>query len=106
MASHKILARPDHDVIEFNIDDSTFKDDIASMEAPIFSLSKNIDTKDWEWSSVDGEEIINVIPSAKYGRLTMFDKDILLYVMSGIVRNLNNGIPVSRKVSANFTTYY
>lgn len=52
MASRKNFSCSDCDLIEFNIDDSSFKDDIASMEIPIFSLSKNIDTSDWEWSSV------------------------------------------------------
>lgn len=98
MASRKNLLRADYDLIEFNIDDSSFKDDMASMEIPIFSLSKNIDTSDWEWSSVDGKKTIHVFPTSKYGRPTMFDKDILLFVISGMVRNLNNGMPVSRKI--------
>ncbi|MGR6106300.1 MAG: replication initiator protein A, partial [Candidatus Nitrosoglobus sp.] len=52
--------------------DYALKDDGASMEAPIFTLSTKRDLSSWEWHSADGSKHIEVYPSIK-GRATQFD---------------------------------
>ncbi len=71
------------------------KDDLASMELPIFSLSKNKDTSIREFKS--GNRTVRVIPSS-VGAATVFDKDLLIYIASQIVEAKNVGKPVSRTV--------
>ena len=71
------------------------KDDTSSMEYPIFSLSKNHDTRIRQYSR--GGKSVRVIPSA-YGAATVFDKDILIYCISQLVRAADAGIPISRRV--------
>lgn len=61
--------------------DYALKDDRASMEAPIFSLSTKRDTSIWSWSSQDGTRSLTVTPSVK-GRATQHDKDVLIFIIS------------------------
>lgn len=77
--------------------DSSLKDDVASMEAPIYSLSKVKDKEIWTWESVDGKKRLRVIPSA-FGRATIFDKDVLIYVTSCLVKLKNAGFPPTKTV--------
>lgn len=67
------------------VSDWPVKDDVSSMEYPIFSLSKNHDTRIRHYSR--GGKVVRVIPSA-YGAATVFDKDILIYCISQIVKAL------------------
>jgi hypothetical protein len=60
----------------------TFKDDMASMEHPIFSLNKAIDLRVLRYER--NNVVIEVSPSAK-GLATIYDKDILLYLASALV---------------------
>ncbi|WP_354674301.1 replication initiator protein A [Cupriavidus alkaliphilus] len=71
------------------------KDDLASMEIPLFSLAKQKDVQTREYRR--GNKTIRVIPSS-VGAATVFDKDLLLYVASQIVEALNKGKQVSRTV--------
>ena len=73
------------------------KDDISSMEYPIFALAKQRSTAIRTCSR--GGRTIKVVPSA-YGAATVFDKDILIYCISQIVAAVNNGRAdsVSRRV--------
>lgn len=71
------------------------KDDIASMEVPIFSLAKQKDTKTREFRR--GAKVVRVIPSS-VGAATVFDKDLLIYIASQIVEARNQGRPVARTV--------
>lgn len=71
------------------------KDDIASMEVPIFSLAKQKDTKTREYRR--GAKVVRIIPSS-VGAATVFDKDLLLYIASQIVEARNQARPVSRTV--------
>lgn len=52
--------------------DYTIKDDGATMEAPIFSLSTKPDLSIWKWTNKDGSKSVEVYPSIK-GRATLFD---------------------------------
>jgi hypothetical protein len=70
--------------------DYALKDDGASMEAPIFTLSTKPDLSIWEWASQDGSKYIKVYPSV-LGRATQFDKDVLIYVISQMTDALNKG---------------
>lgn len=70
--------------------DYAMKDDGASMEAPIFTLSTKPDLTVWNWQSKDGNRAVTVTPSVS-GRATMFDKDVLIYVVSQMTEALNRG---------------
>jgi plasmid replication initiation protein len=70
--------------------DYALKDDGASMEAPIFTLSTKPDLSSWFWQSQDGSKKIEVYPSVK-GRATQFDKDVLIYIVSQMTDALNKG---------------
>lgn len=74
------------------------KDDVASMDFPLFSLAKQPDKTPREYRL--GSKVIRVIPSG-IGAATMFDKDLLFFISSQIVEALNLGKPVSRTVHVN-----
>lgn len=82
--------------------DYAFKDDQASMEAPIFSLSTREDMKLWTWTSEDGKKSVEVAPGF-YGRATQHDKDILIYCASHLTEAINQGKAASKTVR--FTAY-
>lgn len=87
--------QPDLFVVLETIHDWPVKDDVSSMEYPIFSLSKNHDTRIRSYSR--GGKSVRVIPSA-YGAATVFDKDILIYCISQLVKAADAGAKVSRRV--------
>ena len=82
--------------------DYALKDDQASMEAPIFSLSTREDMKLWTWTSEDGKKSVEVAPGF-HGRATQHDKDILIYCASQLTEAINQGKVASRTVR--FTAY-
>ncbi|MBL4919348.1 replication initiator protein A [Tabrizicola sp. DMG-N-6] len=69
------------------------KDDLASMEHPLFSLSTRPDRRILNYSH-NGVEV-TVVPSVK-GLATLFDKDILIYCISQLMAALNAGREVTR----------
>lgn len=71
------------------------KDDLASMEIPLFSLSKQADTATREYRR--GPKVIRIIPSS-VGAATMFDKDLLIYVASQITEALNTEQPIAKTI--------
>lgn len=77
--------------------DVAFKDDTATMDAPIFSLSMKADKEIFTWQSVDGSRFVEVAPSA-YGRATMLDKDMLIFLASQVTEARNQGRKVVRTV--------
>lgn len=78
----------------------SFKDDIASMEHPVFSLSKKPDHRIliYEYNGVS----IKIKPSYT-GLATILDKDILLYLASSLMSAKNCGEKISKTVR--FTSY-
>ena len=68
------------------------KDDLASMEHPLFSLATRPDLRILDYAH-NGVRI-RVVPSVK-GLATLFDKDILIYCISQLVAALNAGRPVA-----------
>lgn len=73
--------------------DAALKGDTASMEHPIFSLSKKPDMKVRRYEN--GGSWAEVRPSAK-GMATVFDRDILIYCISQLVSAMNGGRHVSK----------
>ena len=67
-------------------DNLPFKDDMASMEHPFFSLSKKKDIRELNYKNETTEVI--VIPSSR-GLPTIFDKDVLLYCASILMHEIN-----------------
>jgi plasmid replication initiation protein len=84
--------------------DYALKDDGASMEAPIFTLSTKRDLSIWEWRSLDGNKYIKVYPSV-LGRATQFDKDVLIYVISQMTDALNQGRPDAKSKTVRFRVH-
>lgn len=76
--------------------DATPKGDIASMEHPIFSLSTKPDHGRRRYEH--GKRFVEVKPSPD-GLATIHDRDVLIFCISQLVAALNEGRPVSRKIS-------
>ena len=83
---------PNRDFFILDVSDAAPKDDMASMEHPVFSLSVKPDMRQREYQH-DGKRVI-VVPSGK-GLATIMDKDILLYCISKLVHFLNAGKEIS-----------
>ncbi len=71
-----------------DVTDANWKDDLGSMEHPIFSLSTKPDTRprSYEHNGVK----ITVAPST-YGLATIHDKDILIYCISQLIAKMEAG---------------
>ena len=81
--------RPDHDFFLADIFDNTpVKDDMASMEHPMFVLSKKKDLRCLEYRK--DNVTITIAPSI-FGLPNIFDKDILLYCCSLLMAEVNAG---------------
>lgn len=91
MAETKLLPKyhPEADFFIADIFDALpFKSDMASMEHPFFSIRKQKDTRVFEYEN--GQNRIRIAPSAD-GLPTVFDKDILLYIGSLLMAEINAG---------------
>lgn len=77
-----------------------FKDDIASMEHPLFALKPG-DTKARHYEH--NNTIIDIRPSVDIGMATIHDKDIWIYCISKLKQAMNEGEEISRTVR--FTIY-
>ena len=86
---------PDKDFFILDVTDASPKDDLASMEHPVFSLSVKPDMRELEYEH-NGSRL-RIIPSGK-GLATIMDKDIILYCISKIVYSINRGLKVSSTV--------
>ncbi len=75
--------------------DAIPKDDLGSMEHPIFSLSTRPDRRVLRYDH--GKTAVEITPSVK-GLATIHDKDVLIYCISQLVGALNAGRDVSRTV--------
>lgn len=73
--------------------DAAVKGDTASMEHPIFSLSKKPDMETRRYEN--GSSWAEVRPGSK-GLATVFDRDILIYCISQLMAAMNSGRPVSK----------
>ncbi len=75
--------------------DALPKDDMASMEHPVFSLATRPDLRVLDYSH-NGVRI-TVTPSVR-GLATLFDKDILIYCISQLMAGLNAGRAIGRRL--------
>ena len=85
------------DLFVANLIDVSPKSDTSSMEVPLFALQKKTDTEQFVWRKRNAKVVIT--PN-KYGRATIWDKDILLYLFGQVAAAINNGIKPSRTIKA------
>lgn len=89
---------PQADFFICDVADAVLKDLIPQMEHPFYALSKKPETAIRRYEH-EGKWI-EVIPSVK-GQATIYDKDILIYVVSQIMHKLNRGERVERRLRFN-----
>jgi len=87
--------RHERDFFVCDVFDAALKADSASMEHPIFSLSKKPDLKIRRYDN--GDNWAEVRPSVK-GLATVFDRDILIYCISQLMAAVNDGRQISRRL--------
>jgi hypothetical protein len=80
--------RHSQDLFICDVLDAIPKDDMASMEHPVFSLSTKPDNRIRRYEHKNS--VIEIIPSGK-GMATIHDKDILIYCISQIIAKMNQG---------------
>lgn len=85
------------DLFVANLLDYNLKDDTATMEAPLFSLSTKPDMDTWKWVSADKKKWLEVTPSS-LGRATIHDKDLLIYLTSQLVAAMNEAARTGTKM--------
>jgi len=84
---------PTGDFFICDVFDAIPKDDMASMEHPLFSLATRPDRRILRYEH--GANLIEITPSIK-GLATIHDKDILIYCISQLMAALNAGRPVAQ----------
>ena len=89
---------PQADFFICDVADAVLKDLMPQMEHPFYVLSKKPETTVRRYEH--NGKWLEVIPSAK-GQATIYDKDILIYVVSQIMHRLNRGEQVERRIQFN-----
>ena len=84
---------PTRDFFICDVFDALPKDDLASMEHPIFSLSTKPDRRILKYEH--GDTQIEITPSVR-GLATLHDKDILIYCISQLMAGINAGRAISQ----------
>lgn len=84
------------DLFVCDILDATPKSDRASMEHPLFSLSVKKDMAPFQYEQ--GNVKVKITPAAEEGRANVFDRDILIYVLSQLMAAKNEGQEIGRRV--------
>jgi plasmid replication initiation protein len=82
-----------HDLFICDVLDAIPKDDMASMEHPIFSLATRPDLRiqRYEHRNV----VVEIAPSVR-GLATIYDKDVLIYCISQLMAKKNAGEPLAQ----------
>lgn len=86
---------PNRDFFILDVSDASPRDDMASMEHPVFSLSVKPDNRELTYENAGRR--LRVVPSG-LGLATIMDKDILLYCISKLVQSQNSGDEISQWV--------
>lgn len=86
---------PNHELFICDVLDAIPKDDLASMEHPVFSLATKPDQRILQYEH--GNTKIKITPSVK-GLATIFDKDVLIYCISQMIAKRNRGEPLAQTV--------
>lgn len=91
------VRHPERDFFACNVFDVLpyFKDDMASMEHPVFSLSTKPDTRDLHYEH--NGNTLTIKPTSD-GLPTIYDKDILIYCASYLRTAINRGEIPSRTI--------
>lgn len=87
-----------HDLFICDVLDAIPKDDMASMEHPIFSLATKPDTRILRYEHRDVS--VEITPSMR-GLATIHDKDILIYCVSQLMAKKNASEPISQTLHLN-----
>jgi plasmid replication initiation protein len=97
MATKTLLPQryPNRDFFIADILDASPRDDMASMENPVFSLSKNPDREIRKYEH--NGHTLTVTPSV-LGRANIWDKDLLIYCTSQLIAGINLGREPSQTV--------
>lgn len=82
---------PTKDFFVLDVQDASPKDDIASMEHPIFSLSVKPDMRSLSYEH-NGNRVV-IEPSGR-GLATIMDKDIILYCISKQIHAQDRGVKI------------
>ena len=90
---------PNADFFVIDVFDASLKDDLASMEHPIFALKAG-DTRNRFYEH--NGNTITIMPSS-FGCATIYDKDVWIYCISALINAQNNNEPINRVVR--FTAY-
>ncbi len=93
------LTKPSTDFFICDVFD-VFKDDTASMEHPVFSLSTKPDYRVLVYEYKNSN--IKIKPSFK-GLATIYDKDVLMYLTSNLMNAKNKGEKIAQRIR--FTAY-
>jgi len=89
------IRHPQKDFFVLDIADVLPKDDLGSMEHPMFSLATKPDMRHLVYKS--GNTILKIEPSGR-GLPTIFDKDILIFCISQLMHKKNNGEKIGKRV--------
>ena len=86
---------PQKDFFILDLSDVVPKDDLASMEHPLFSLATKPDMRHLDYRS--GDNRLTIVPSG-IGLPTIFDKDILIFCISQLMHKKNRGEEIGKRV--------
>ena len=86
---------PNLDFFVLDIADAVPKDDLASMEHPLFSLATKPDMRHLEYRN--GDNILKIRPSP-LGLPTIMDKDVLIFVITQLMARKNRGLEIGDTV--------
>ena len=86
---------PQRDLFILDVTDVMPKDDMASMEHPLFSLATKPDHRHLHYEM--GDNRLKIVPSG-CGLPTIFDKDILIFCISQLIHRKNQGKPIGKRV--------
>ncbi len=88
---------PNKDFFILDVSDASPRDEMASMEHPVYSLSTKPDHRKPRYTASSGDQLM-IIPSG-IGLATIMDKDIVLYCISKLVAEADANKPISRTVT-------
>lgn len=94
-AALKPVKHPQGDLFVCELTDVILKDDMASMEYPFYSISKKPDRENRR--IVHGDKWIEIRPN-NAGRPTIYDKDLIIYIISQVCMATAKGEQTPEKV--------
>lgn len=87
----RIDPHPVRDLFIRDIIDYSPKDERSLMERPFFSISKKKRNKPIEYESDDHEVVVKVRANPEFGMATIWDCDILIWLISRVVQERDRG---------------